>query len=127
MSIRFFNRAMCFILGMAFIKVGIEHFIDPLKFDLIVPKYLICPRFWTLFSGFIEIALGIGLFFEKTYKKSSLLLVIFLVLVYLANLNMWVNDIPFNGSTFGILGHVVRLFIQLILISFFIWVFKCQK
>ena len=122
-----FRRIIAFLLGIAFIGVGVQHFIDPVKFDEIVPSYLGSPRFWTFFSGFIEIVLGLGLFFKGTLKKASFFLVVFLILVYLANLNMWINDIPFNGTLLDLKGHVFRLLAQLFLILFFIGVVKWQK
>ena len=122
-----FRRVIAALLGLAFIRIGIQHFVDPIKFDQIVPGYLGWPRFWTLLTGVIEVILGLGLLFQATLKKVSFCLVIFLIIVYLANLNMWVNDVPFNGTLLGWEQHVLRLMVQLLLISFFIWVVKCQK
>ena len=41
------------ILGVPFIFIGVEHFLRPELFDVIVPAYLGFPRFWTLASGVV--------------------------------------------------------------------------
>ena len=46
---------------------------------------------------------------------------VFLVFVYLANLNMWLNDVPFNGTLLSLNGHIIRLLVQLILICIGLW------
>jgi len=39
----------------------------------------------------------------------------------LANLNMWVNNIPFNGTVLSTTGHVVRWVLQFILLATLLW------
>ncbi len=41
--------------------------------------------------------------------------------VYLANLNMWLNDIPFNATVLSQNGHIARLVVQLVLICIGLW------
>ena len=105
------------ILGVLLIRIGIHHFTNPDTYDRIVPDYLGAPRFWTLSSGCIEIILGTGLIFNRSRKIASRALVIFFIAVYLANINMWINDVPFSGTHLTSRGHVVRLIIQLVLIA----------
>ena len=54
-------------------------------------------------------------------------LIAFYGVVYLANLNMWMNNIPFSGDHLSQIGHSIRLLIQIILIIICIWIsdFKC--
>ena len=54
-------------------------------------------------------------------RLAAIFLVVFLVLVYLANLNMWLNDIPFNGTLLSKNGHIIRLLVQLVLIYINLW------
>ncbi|MBL6807024.1 MAG: hypothetical protein ISQ54_06125, partial [Candidatus Poseidonia sp.] len=37
----------------------------------------------------------------------------FLVAVYWANLNMWVNDLPIGGQSYADIWHVLRLVAQI--------------
>jgi len=116
-----------FILGFLMIHIGIHHFRNPQIYDDIVPTYLGFPRFWTLLSGIVEIILGIGLIIKFSRQITARLLIVFYLVVYLANLNMWVNDIPFSGNNLSQIGHSIRLLIQIILIIICIWIsdFKC--
>ena len=109
------------LLGLAFISIGIQHFLNPLAFDAIVPVYLGWPRFWTLASGVLEISLGGGLLFSRSRSLSAYLLVLLVLMMSLANLNMWLNDIPFNGTRLSTTGHIVRWILQLILLFALSW------
>ncbi len=105
------------ILGAAFLKIGIDHFLDPEWFEPIVPGILGFPRFWVLASGAVEIIIGIMLIFPMTQKIGGKSCAILLIILYWANLNMWINDIPIGGQSFEGKWHLLRLFIQLLLIS----------
>ncbi|MED5453378.1 MAG: DoxX family membrane protein [Verrucomicrobiota bacterium] len=108
-------------MGIPFIWIGCDHFFRPEIFDPIVPNYLGFPRFWTIASGIVEILLGIGIMLPHSRRLAAIFLVVFLVLVYLANLNMWLNDIPFNGTLLSKNGHIIRLLVQLVLIYISLW------
>ena len=110
------------LLGLFFVNVGIAHFTDTEWFEPIVPVVLGDPTFWVLITGIVEIILGFGLIIPLTRRYSSLLMVLFLVAVYWANLNMWVNDIPLNNNTFATVWHVVRLLGQVLMIVIALWV-----
>ena len=115
------------ILGFLMIHIGIHHFRNPQIYDDIIPTYLGFPRFWTLLSGILEIILGIGLIIKFSRQITARLLIVFYLVVYLANLNMWMNDISFSGNHLSHIGHSIRLLIQIILIIICIWIsdFKC--
>lgn len=108
-------------LGAAFAWIGVEHFIEPQKFDDIVPPYLGWPRFWTLASGVFEVVLGLGLIVPATRARSARWLVCLVILMSLANINMWWNDVAFNGTRLGPTGHLIRFTIQLALLVTLWW------
>lgn len=110
-----------FLLGIPFVWIGYDHFVKPEIFDPIVPSYLGFPRFWTLSSGVLEILLGIGIMIPFSRRLAARLLALFLFCVYLANLNMWLNDVPFNGTLLSSNGHLIRLLIQIVLILINLW------
>ena len=112
------------ILGISFIWIGIQHFRDPEWFEPIVPSILGNPKFWVYSSGIFEIILGMGVMIPNTQKISALSMAIMLVLLYWANLNMWINDIPIGGSKLSQTGHFIRGLIQFILIIVFLWIGK---
>ena len=111
-----------FLLGIPFVWIGYDHFVRPEIFDPIVPSYLGFPRFWTLSSGVLEILLGIGIMIPLSRRLAARLLTLFLFCVYLANLNMWLNDVPFNGNLLSSNGHLIRLLIQIVLILITLWI-----
>ena len=112
---------MAIILGLAFARIGILHFTNPTAFDAIVPEYLGWPRFWTLWSGGLEIMLGIGLALPWTRAISARILFVLVILMSLANINMWINDIPFNGTRLSNTGHIIRMLIQVMLLATLAW------
>ncbi|MDP6195084.1 MAG: hypothetical protein QF880_05140, partial [Candidatus Poseidonia sp.] len=69
------------------------------------------------------IAIGVGLILPWTRRHAALGSLIFLVGIYWANLNMWVNNIPLNGKTYADHWHVLRLVAQLgmMWLSYAIW------
>ena len=111
------------ILGIWFIYIGIQHFTDPVWFEPIVPYILGWPRFWVWVSGVAEIIVGLLLILPRTRRIGGLACAILLVILYWANLNMWINNIAIGGRTYEHHWHILRLLIQTALIglSVFIW------
>jgi len=120
MPIRF-KTLVGIILGLSMMRIGSDHLIRPEIFDSIVPYYFGFPRFWTIASGVLEIILGIGMILPVYRQLAARYFTVFLVFVYLANLNMWLNDVPFNGTLLSLNGHIIRLLVQLILICIGLW------
>ena len=109
------------VLGLPFIWIGIQHFVNPAAFNAIVPGYLGWPLFWTYASGVLEILLGLGIMLPPARRISSRLLFILVILMSLANLNMWINDIPFNGTRLTTTGQLYRWLIQIVLLLVLLW------
>ena len=109
------------LLGLPFIWIGIQHFVNPKAFNEIVPRYLAGPSFWTFSSGALEILLGLGIMIPVTRTISARLLVILVLAMSLANLNMYLNDVPFNGNLLSATGHIIRLIVQVILLAVLLW------
>ena len=106
-----------FALGAAFVWISVQHFVDPAWFEPIVPAVLGAPRFWVLASGVAEIAVGLALIVPATRAYGGLACAALLVVLYWANLYMWVENVPLDGKTYANVWHVVRLLIQLGLIA----------
>ena len=121
-AITWLKHILSTILGIFFINVGVGHFIEPEWFEPIVPAILGDPTFWVLLTGAMEIVLGIGIIIPQTRKYSGLLMTLFLIAVYWANLNMWVNDVPLEGKTFATIWHILRLLAQFAMIIVALWV-----
>ena len=111
-----FVHILALIYGIPFILVGIEHFREPQKFVDIVPKYMPFALFLVYLTGVMEIVGGLGIIYPETREITGRLMVLFLIAVYPANFNMWINDIPYNGTRLTTQGHLVRLSVQFLLI-----------
>ena len=116
-----------YVYGLNYVLIGISHFTHPSIFVPIVPKNIGFPEFWVYLSGVFEIALGLGLFLQKTRYVSSLLIVAMLLALYTANINMWVNDIEFNGVKMTTNGHLFRASIQIFLIYIAYWISRLSS
>ena len=43
------------------------------------------------------------------------------------NLNMWLNDVPFNGTLLSQNGHLIRFLVQFVLILITLWLAEFFK
>ena len=107
-----------FAFGFLFVFIGTQHFTNTAWFEPIVPNVLGNPTFWVWLTGVMEIGLGLGLLVRRFRRRAALLTAAFLVGVYWANLNMWVNNLSIGGQTYGHAWHVGRLVAQIGVIGF---------
>jgi uncharacterized membrane protein len=118
MEVLVLGRTMAALaLGGAFIWIGVQHFVDPTWFEPIVPSVLGTPRFWVLASGVAEVAVGLALIVPATRAYGGVACAVLLVVLYWANLYMWIQNVPLDGKTYANVWHVVRLLIQLAAIA----------
>jgi uncharacterized membrane protein len=73
-------------------------------------------------SGLVEMILGFGMIAPVSRRKAGFSTGIFLVMVYWANLNMWINDISIGETNFTTAGHVFRAIAQLGMIWLALWI-----
>ena len=111
-----FVHILALIYGIPFILIGIEHFKEPQKFVDIVPKYMPFALFLVYLTGVMEILVGLGIIYPDTREITGRLTVLFLLAIYPANFNMWINDVSFNGTRLTTQGHLFRLSVQILLI-----------
>ncbi|MDP6234321.1 MAG: DoxX family membrane protein [Candidatus Poseidoniaceae archaeon] len=110
------------LFGVAFVWIGIQHFTNVEFFLPIVPKVLGAPEFWVYLSGIVEIILGLSLMFPMYRKTGAKATALFLVVIYWANANMWINDIPLQGNTFSTSAHLMRAMAQVAMFALAIWI-----
>ena len=119
-------------LGCFFTYVGILHFIIPEWFTAFVPNILPgSDVFWVVVSGIPEVLCGIGLLLPKTRILAAKATVFLLIILYWANLNMWIYDIELNGNTFPLWAHILRGLAQvaMVLIAAYLgeWILNSKK
>ena len=119
--------------GSFFFYVGVLHFTDTSWFEPIVPPILGSARFWVLISGVAEIIVGLALiisaleifFTSRNYfsRKAGLASALLLVMLYPANLYMWIYDIELgDGASLSLTGHIVRFLLQIGGIIISLWI-----
>lgn len=76
-------------LGMTvfIIFVGFSHFKFQKGMAMMIPDFIPGKMFWVYATGIIEIAAGIGLMIPSIRELTAVLLIIFYVLVFIANIN----------------------------------------
>ncbi|MFJ8858142.1 hypothetical protein ACIRD8_06860 [Streptomyces sp. NPDC102451] len=95
---------------------GVAHLAAPKPFDAVVPRSLPgSPRFWTLASGAVELALAAGLAVPSTRRVSAQATALFFVGVFPANVKMaydWrARPAPVRALAYGRLPLQVPLYL----------------
>ncbi|WP_267402625.1 MULTISPECIES: hypothetical protein [unclassified Chryseobacterium] len=110
-------------LGMAvfIIFTGLAHFKFQKGMAMMIPDFIPAKIFWVYFTGIIEIGAGIGLMFPSIREITAVLLIIFYILVFVANItssNKKVNlfKADYSGPGMNYL-YKERLPMQIILIA----------
>jgi uncharacterized membrane protein len=117
------RRAALVVLALAFVGVGVAHFVAPEPFEAIVPPFLPAPRLLVWLSGAAEIGLGLATLPPKTRPWAGWGLLLLLVAVFPANVYMALDDtVAFPGQPppprWAAWG---RLPIQLVLAAWALW------
>lgn len=67
--------------------VGFSHFKFQKGMTMMIPDFIPGKLFWVYFTGIAEIAAGIGLLFPSIRELTAVLLVLFYILVFIANIH----------------------------------------
>ncbi|ELZ40160.1 hypothetical protein C471_08320 [Halorubrum saccharovorum DSM 1137] len=87
------KRPLRYAMSAAYVIAGIAHFLAPKAFARVVPPGLPRPRALVYLSGIAEIALGLGVQFDRTRRASAWGIVALLVAVFPANVYMATDDV----------------------------------
>ena len=79
------------LLAIAFVLAGANHFINPKFYLNIMPPYLPWHLFFVYLSGALEIILGGSLLFPKLQRIAAWGLILLLLAVFPANIHMALN------------------------------------
>ena len=85
-----------YALAILYIVVGITHFTNPDFFIPLVPPSLIFLKELVLISGFIEVVMGVMLFFKSSRKLGAIVTIILLLAVFPANIYLYLSENPQN-------------------------------
>ena len=98
-----------------FFFAGLNHFINPNFYDSIVPNYIPFPRFTHYLVGLIEMIIPF-LLLTRFKNITAIFMIIFIVILYLGNLHVWLNELPYGNIYFTNIQHFIRFLLQLLLI-----------
>ena len=91
------RRVLRYVLSAFMTAIGLLHFPADHIFVQIVPPFFPAAYALVWISGLIEIALGIGLLFERTRRAAGFGLVALYVAVFPANIYMAIENVQLHG------------------------------
>jgi uncharacterized membrane protein len=103
------------LLTAAYFYVGVVHVSRPAVFLPIVPHWVPMPREVVVATGVCEIAGAIGLAIPRTRWLAGLMLALYALCVWPANVQHAINDLG-SGTGLGLWYHVPRLLAQPLII-----------
>ena len=116
-------KAFTYVYILFFVLAGINHFLNPSFYDSLVPKFIPYPRLAHQLTGVIEITLPL-LLLTRYKQNAALLMIIFLILIYSANLYVWIEGLPYGNKVFTNIEHIYRLLLQVLYVAFAYIIYK---
>ncbi len=113
-----------YAMAFFFVFFGISHFFLQEELVAMVPGFLPFPEFIVMATGIVEIILAAGLIYPATRRWSGILLAIYLVAVFPANVIKAMSDIEIAGAFNSPIMSWVRLTFQPL---FIIWALYCSR
>ena len=110
------TKVLIYVYVLFFVGAGLNHFLNPQFYDAIVPSFIPYPRFVHQFTGILEILIPI-LFLTKYRKEAAIMMIILLVILYGANLYVWINNLPYGRNYWNNQQHFFRFLLQLFYIG----------
>ena len=110
------TKVLIYVYVLFFVGAGLNHFLNPQFYDAIVPSFIPYPRFVHQFTGILEILIPLFLL-TKYRKEAAIMMIILLVIIYGANLFVWVNNLPYGRNYWSNQQHFLRFLLQLFYIG----------
>ena len=109
------TKVLIYVYVLFFIGAGLNHFLNPQLYDALVPGFIPLPRMVHQFTGILEIIIPL-LLFTKYRKEAALAMIVLLVLLYGANLYVWINNLPYGRNYWSNQQHFIRFLLQVLYI-----------
>ncbi|HKQ76638.1 MAG TPA: MauE/DoxX family redox-associated membrane protein [Blastocatellia bacterium] len=122
---RKFKIVMKYLLAIAFIAAGLNHFANPELYLRIMPPYLPWPSALHLIAGIFEFVFGVMLLIPRLQWWAAWGLIALLLAIYPANIHMAVNNHLY--PEFPMIYHWIRLPLQFVLIALAWWYSKTDE
>jgi len=113
-----------YAMAIFMVFFGLSHFYKQDELVLMLPGFVPFPNTVVFMTGIIEIILAIGLVFSSTRRLAGILLAIYLVAIFPANVYKALNEVDISGTLSSPIISWVRLAFQPL---FIIWALYCSK
>ena len=116
-----FKRVSIFVMSFMYVYIGIKHFTSPQYFLNITPPQIPFKLFAVYFTGILEITGGFFLFFNKTRRFGAHTLIFLLIIVFPANIYLYVSELAQDLMGISKTQALVRMPFQIPLIILAYW------
>lgn len=110
------RRILRYVLAAAFLFAGIAHLRSPAPFLAITPAWVPVPATVVLLTGVAEIAGALALLTTRLRAAAGIMLALYTLCVYPANINHAVNNLAVGGVALGWGYHGPRLAFQPVIV-----------
>ena len=107
--------------GVFFILAGLLHFLQPARYDAMIPPFLPAPRLWTLLSGAAQVLCGVGLLTSRHRRKAAWATVALLFAILPANIYVALSGGSIEGMPAARGYYVARIPFQLLYVAWVTW------
>jgi uncharacterized membrane protein len=112
---------LLWVMGIAYVVAGLNHFINPEIYLQMMPPYLPWHRELVALSGVFEVLGGVGVLVPRTRRLAAWGIIALLIAIFPANLHLALNEVPFMGSVQPRWAMWLRLPFQLLFIAWAYW------
>ena len=109
------------LLALVYVPFGVFHMVDPSAFLPIVPTWVPAPGAMVVFTGACEVAGGIGLLVRPTRWWAGVMLALYAVAVFPANLHHALDHVTVPGLPSSWWYHAPRLAFQPVFVWWALW------
>jgi uncharacterized membrane protein len=111
-----FRTILRWLLAAAYLTAGVVHLRSPETFIPIVPDWVPFPAQTVLFTGACEIAGAIALLTRRLRYVAGVMLALYAVCVFPANIKHALDGVAIGGSRLGWWYHAPRLAFQPVIV-----------
>ena len=109
------------VMSAMYVFIGVKHFIDPQYFINITPPQIEYKSFAVCFTGALEVVGGLLILNKNTRKSGSFTLIFLLIIVFPANIYLYVSEVPQQLLGISKLQALTRMPFQAPLILLAYW------
>ena len=123
LGLSFIGRAS---MAVMLIATGVSHFTNTNEMAAMMPDFIPAKRELVYFTGICELLAVPGLLWDKTARITSIMLLIFFVLILPANIAGSLKQVQFGGMEYGPWYLLFRIPLQMLFI-WWVWYFGIRR